>query len=150
VKRRWPRSTWLGLLLVLAAPVLHGSLFVRFPVTRDFPWPLLLMFGTGLWLLVNGLRHAYRKSAIYRGKVVAPLALVIGVAISGFFSFAMLYGTRQIPASSGAPRAGQPAPDFTLPDQDGQPVTLAQLIAPPEGGARKPGGVLLIFYRGYW
>lgn len=36
---------------------------------------------------------------------------------------------------------GQPAPDFTLKDQDGNDVTLSKLR-----GSR----VLIIFYRGHW
>jgi cytochrome oxidase Cu insertion factor (SCO1/SenC/PrrC family) len=35
----------------------------------------------------------------------------------------------------------QPAPDFTLNDQDGKPLTLSSLR-----GSR----VVLVFYRGYW
>jgi peroxiredoxin len=35
----------------------------------------------------------------------------------------------------------QPAPDFTLNDQDGNPFTLSSLR-----GSR----VVLVFYRGYW
>jgi cytochrome oxidase Cu insertion factor (SCO1/SenC/PrrC family) len=35
----------------------------------------------------------------------------------------------------------QPAPDFTLNDQDGRPFTLSSLH-----GSR----VVLVFYRGYW
>jgi AhpC/TSA family len=37
---------------------------------------------------------------------------------------------------------GQPAPDFTLPNADGRPVSLAAL--------RGPGPVVLSFYRGRW
>ena len=37
---------------------------------------------------------------------------------------------------------GQPAPDFTLPDANGQPVTLSHLLA--------AGPVVLVFYRGNW
>jgi peroxiredoxin len=47
-----------------------------------------------------------------------------------------------LPASAAAPRVGQKAPDFTLPDQNGRTVALADLIS--------DNGVLLIFYRGYW
>jgi len=39
-------------------------------------------------------------------------------------------------------RAGQPAPNFTLPDAAGRPVTLARLLA--------TGPVVLVFYRGNW
>jgi cytochrome oxidase Cu insertion factor (SCO1/SenC/PrrC family) len=36
---------------------------------------------------------------------------------------------------------GQPAPDFTLNDQDGRPFRLSD---------QRGAGVVLIFYRGYW
>ena len=39
-------------------------------------------------------------------------------------------------------RPGQAAPNFTLPDATGQPVTLAALLA--------TGPVVLVFYRGNW
>ena len=39
-------------------------------------------------------------------------------------------------------RAGHPAPNFTLPDASGQPVSLAALLA--------AGPVVLVFYRGNW
>jgi hypothetical protein len=39
-------------------------------------------------------------------------------------------------------RVGQPAPDFTLPDAAGQPVSLEALLA--------RGPVVLSFYRGRW
>jgi len=39
-------------------------------------------------------------------------------------------------------RVGTPAPDFTLPDETGQPVTL--------GSLRARGPVVLSFYRGRW
>ena len=54
----------------------------------------------------------------------------------------------QLPLSTGAPSAGQKAPSFTLPDQQGKPVSLADLLKPGRTG--KSGGLVLIFYRGYW
>ena len=39
-------------------------------------------------------------------------------------------------------RVGQKAPDFTLPNADGQPVHLADLVA--------RGPVVLSYYRGRW
>ena len=149
-KRRFPRFLWLGLLFVLAAPVLFMLVFIRFPVTRDVPWATLLMFALGIGLLVHAMRYAYGDSATYRGKVMTPIALIVGVALGGLFSYSTLVGTRDLPASSGAPRVGQRAPDFTLPDQDGRPVTLAELLASAAAGAGHPGGVVLVFFRGHW
>jgi len=40
-----------------------------------------------------------------------------------------------------ASASGQPAPEFTLPDQDGKPFRLSSTKGQP---------VLLYFYRGYW
>src|SRR5262245_25078532 len=130
MKRRFPRSIGYGLLLVLAAPFLYGLVLIRFALTRDVPWIPLLMIAAGLWLLIDGLRHAWRETATHRGRILAPVALGLAVVVGGLFTFAILIGTRMIPASAGAPRVGQPAPEFTLPDQDGRPVSLAQLIAP--------------------
>ena len=39
-------------------------------------------------------------------------------------------------------KVGQPAPDFTLPNAEGQPVALRELVA--------HGPVVLSFYRGRW
>ncbi len=54
----------------------------------------------------------------------------------------------RLPESAGAPKVGEKAPEFTLPDTHGRPVSLAELLKPSEPG-EKPW-VLLIFYRGYW
>lgn len=151
MKRRFARTLWFGIALILAAPVLYLLLFIRFPATRDTPLPTWMMFGLGLGLLINGIRHAYRNPAVYRGKLVAPIALAFGAGVTGLFAWTMLVHARQVPASLGAPRPGQIAPAFTLPDETGQPVSLAQLIGTP-GSDGTPGsnGAVLIFYRGDW
>jgi hypothetical protein len=110
--------------------------FVRFPITRDVPWTMILMFAAGIGSLVHAVRHS-------RGKVAAPVALGIAILLAGFLSYAFTIGARDLPASSQAPRVGERAPDFTLPDQDGNPVSLEELLA-------QPGGVVLVFYRGHW
>jgi len=148
--RRWNVLVWLGFLVVLSAPVTYLMIFIRFPATRDVPWATLLIFGAGFSLLARGLVRAYRQPQFYRGRIAGMVLMGLGLAVFAFFSYSIFYVARQLPASQGAPRVGQTAPDFTLPDKDGNPVTLSKLLAPGPGGAGGARGVLLIFYRGYW
>ena len=146
MKRRWNAALWVGFLVVLAAPATYLTVFVRFPATRDVPWATLLIFIAGLVLIGRGLRRAFREPRLYRGKIAGTILMTLGVALFGLFVFSTFYMMRQLPPSNGAPRAGQRAPDFTLPDKDGQPVTLSKLLGPGAGTR----AALLIFYRGYW
>jgi peroxiredoxin len=63
--------------------------------------------------------------------------------VVGFFCYIFFYQLRQVPPSTGAPRVGQKAPEFTLSDQDGKDVSLSDLVS-------KSRAVSLIFYRGFW
>lgn len=82
-----------------------------------------------------------------RGKWIAPPGVLL--CLLGYAAYASL----QLPSSQEAPRAGQKAPDFTLPDTSGQPVKLSELLATPsaeKAAPQKGRWVLLVFYRGYW
>ena len=150
MKRRWNLSLWVGFLIVLATPFAYLFAFIPIPAIRDFPWPTLVMFGAGLGVTALGLVRAYREPERYRGKIAGPILAVLGLALTTLFVVDIFFLTKQLPASSGAPKVGQQAPDFTLPDQDGKPVTMSQLLAPGAGGAENAAGVVLVFYRGYW
>ena len=71
------------------------------------------------------------------------------VVIFGLFVFTTFVMARWMPAAQGAPQVGRKAPEFTLADTDGRPVSLSELLSTPVNG-KAPKGVLLIFYRGYW
>ena len=152
MKRRWNFSLWTGFLLVVLGLVSYVTFFVRFPITRDFPWANLLLFLDGAVLLGKGLIRAFRQPEHYRGKILGSILTAVSLAGIGFFAYGLFYLVRQLPSSAAAPRLGQKAPDFTLPDQNGKPVTLAELLASPSAGTAgaRANGVLLIFYRGYW
>ena len=144
MKRRWNWRLWVGFLLVFGGAAGYMAIFAWHPVTRDFPWASLLMFMAGAVLLVLGLKRSVREPQLYRGKIFGPIVTLLSVAIVAFFCYGLFYKGRQMPASAAAPQVGKKAPEFTLPDQNGNPVSLAQLRSD------KSKGAVLIFYRGYW
>jgi len=150
MKRRRNVLVWAGFLIVLAGGLSYLPLFVRFPITRDLPWANLLLFAAGGALIALGLKRAFRQPDLYRGKISGAVLATLSVILLSLFLFGIFYGTRQLPRAEGAPQVGQKAPDFTLPDQHGNLVTLSSLLASPAGNADKNRAVLLIFYRGYW
>jgi hypothetical protein len=152
MKRRWNFLLWAGFLLVVIGLVSYVPFFSLFPITRDFPWVNLLLFAGGVVLLGAGLKRAFGQPELYRGKILGALLGALSVAGISFFAYGIFYVARQLPSASAAPRVGQKAPDFTLPDQNGKAVTLAELLGSEPNGATgsKANGALLIFYRGHW
>ena len=68
-------------------------------------------------------------------RIILPVAFL--AAVVGVYACAQ----SKLPKPQSEFHAGAQAPDFTLKDQDGIPVTLSKL---------QGGPVLLVFYRGYW
>jgi len=151
VKNRWNWSLWVGFLFVLAG-FLSYPFFARFPITRDFPWANFLLFGVGGIFLLVGLVRAFGRPQSYRGKIAGPILAAFSVIVFGFFSYLIFYELRELPSSTEAPRVGEKAPAFTLPDQDNNQVSLVDLLAAPASSVSnaKANAVLLIFYRGFW
>ena len=143
----WP--LWTGFLLTFFAFLSYPFLFIEWSITRDFPWLNLLLFAVALVLLFIGVRRAFRPDRRLASKIVAPILATVSVLVIAFFVFIAFIQSRWLPASPAAPAIGQKAPDFTLSDTNGQPVTLASLLSQPINN-KPPRGVLLIYYRGYW
>ena len=141
----WP--LWAGFFLSPIAFLSYPFVFERWPITRDFPWVNLLLFGVAALLLITGLRRAFapgraRWLRISSGLIVTTLS----IAIFANFALSVFVHARHLPASAHAPQVGERAPDFTLPDESGAPIALAALLSPtsvPGGPASK--GVLLVF-----
>jgi len=127
MRRSWNFPIWAGFAVTLVAVFSYIPIFVRFPNTRDVPWANLLLFLTGGCLLAAGLKKAYSEPERYRGKVSGAVLGVLALALFGLFCWGNFVFARRVPSLSGAPQAGQPAPDFTLPDASGKPVTLSEL-----------------------
>ena len=142
MKRKWNWPIWIGFVVVVGG-LFSYEFVARFPVTRDFPWANLLLFGIGTALLIVGIFRAFGRPQHYRGKVFGSIFSAIAFLFFAFFCYEIFYVLRQVPASSGAPHVGQKAPDFVLLDQNGKPVGLGDLLS----GSR---AAVLIFYRGFW
>lgn len=153
MNRQWNFLLYGGFVLAVLAFLSYFIIFARFPLTRDFPWLNLLLLALALGMLSAGLWRAYRHGERYRGKVAGPILALLSVAITGLFLFYNFSFSRQLPPAKGAPQVGHKAPDFTLPDSHGNPLTLSRLWGAAESGASdgsKDRWVLLVFYRGYW
>jgi peroxiredoxin len=147
----WP--IWAGFLLTPIAFLSYRSLFERWPITRDFPWVNLLLFGVAALLLKAGLGRAFGAERFRALKIAGSLALAgLGASVFALFVYVIFVAGRDLPASAHAPAVGAPAPAFTLPDEHGVPVSLTSLLtsdAPTASGSAassRPRGVLLVFY----
>lgn len=149
--RRFNWPVWTGFLLSVAAFISYPFVFARWPVTRDFPWANLLLFGIAVILLLIGLRRAFAPGHSHpkRSKIAASVLATLSALVLGMFVFSTFIMARWLPASNGAPQVGQKAPDFTLADTNNKSITLASLLSSPINGQAQKGA-LLIFYRGYW
>lgn len=143
MRRKRNALIWTGFAVVLLAALTYNTIFIRFPVTRDFPWVNLLLFAAGGCMIAAGVYRAYSRPERYRGKVSSVVVGGLALALFAAFYWGMFVFARQLPASEGAPRAGSQAPDFALTDASGKSVSLAEM-------RRANRFVLLIFYRGYW
>ena len=143
---------WAGFLLSIVAFVSFTVFFVNFPITRDFPWANLILFMIAAALLFVGVRRAFAPDRSRLAKVGSSILAALGVLIIGLFIFSIFVFARWLPASTGAPRLGNKAPEFTLADANGKATSLGELLTTPinVSNTGKPRGVLLIFYRGYW
>ena len=141
MKRKWNWPIWIGFIVTVGG-LFSYEFFAQFPVTRDFPWATLVLFGVGAVLLIVGLFRAFGRPQLYRGKIFGSIFTLITALLFAFFAYEIFYVLRQVPLSAQAPRVGQRAPSFSLPDQNGKEVALNDLLS--------PNGAVLIFYRGHW
>jgi peroxiredoxin len=141
----WP--LWSGFVLSAIAFLSYPFVFERWPITRDFPWVNLLLFGLAALMLAIGVRRAFTAGRLRRLRITSALiAATMSTAIFANFAMSVFVHARDLPASAHAPQIGERAPDFTLPDESGAPISLAALLAPTSGsGAAASKGVLLVF-----
>lgn len=128
--RYWPAL--LSVLLSVGAVAGYYA-FLRVPGVRNHPELYLVAFALGA-LIAGG---ASWRAPRWPNLVAFALSAVL-LILGGYFNFVLA----KIPATATALRVGEAAPDFTLPDATGAPVSLASF--------RERAPVVLVFYRGYW
>ena len=141
MKRKWNWPIWIGFIVAVGG-LFSYEFFAEFPITRDFPWANLLLFCMGAILLGLGLVRAFGRPHLYRGRILGPLFAIVALLLVAFFAYETFYVLRQVPLSAQAPRVGERAPEFALPDQNAKEVALGDLLS--------PNGAVIIFYRGHW
>lgn len=161
MERRSNRAPWLALLFVLAVIGVNAAVFMGIPWPGLIPWLTLAFAGLAMVYAAIGVWRAFGQSHLYGGKISGSIFGVLALLMLGLVVFGQFHA-RDLPASAGAPRVGQKAPDFTLSDTNGNKVSLSDLLGGGAGSATAPIGstatgkpaaakaVLLIFYRGYW
>jgi hypothetical protein len=153
VERRRNRAPWIAFLLTLIAIGLTALIFMGQSATLLLVW-LGLLAGLGaVAFALAGIRRAFGGPQA-GGKVSSSVFGILAFLVCGLLVFGWFHA-RALPASAGAPRVGQKAPDFTLADTQGNKVSLSQLLSGDSAAASNTGAaptraVLLIFYRGYW
>lgn len=144
------KAMWLGAFLLIAAILSNSLFFAKVPLQQAIPWINLLLGLGAVAFCITALRRSQSQPELRRGKAAGWTLSVLSVLLFAFSVFVFTV-SRKLPSPDAAPRVGQKAPDFTLRDTRGVPVTLAQLLSSPiPGSTEKPKAVLLIFYRGYW
>jgi hypothetical protein len=123
--------------------------FAQFPATRSFAWVNLLLLAAGVTMLAVGFIRSVRQPQLFRGKILGGILATVSLLALGFFCLGIFYFGR-VPQPAALHKSGEKAPEFSLPDQDGNNVSLQDLLASSQGAPVDKRGALLIFYRGHW
>src|ERR1051325_2394790 len=97
---------WTGFLLSLIAAFSYPFIFVRWPVTREFPWANLILFAIAFVFLLLGLRRAFKPGKRIVPRIFSTLAAAVGVLLLAGLLFVFFVMGSWLPASAGAPQVG--------------------------------------------
>jgi hypothetical protein len=113
--------------------VSYFAFFARFPATRDVPWINLPLVLAGVGLSAHALWR--------RRSFLSVAGLVLSAACAGLLAGYVFVLSEQLPDIREVVAVGSSAPEFALPDEQGQTVRLSDVAGRP---------LVLVFYRGFW
>jgi hypothetical protein len=90
---------WAGFILSLVAGFSYPFVFVRWPITREFPWANLILFAIAIVFLFLGLRRAFKPDKRIVSKVFSSLAAVFGVFMLAALLFVIFVMGSWLPKS---------------------------------------------------
>ncbi len=108
------------------------------PALRDNPWPLEIGAVVVSLFAVALAVSAYMQKRV---RAVATVGAALSVLSTAAFLLLVHVGSHGLPPPPKELAVGTAAPEFTLPDEAGNPVTLASL---------RGHATVLVFYRGVW
>jgi hypothetical protein len=85
MKRKWNWPIWVGFVAAVGG-LFSYDFFAQYPVTHDFAWANLLLFGIGGAVLIFGLFRAFGRPQLYRGKIFGSIFTPIALFLCAFFS----------------------------------------------------------------
>jgi hypothetical protein len=136
----------LGLVLAIVGVATYFTVVNRviapwLPLLRNVPILNLALVGCALYASFVGVRRAFARSAPAGGRVLASILGSVTLGLGTLFVWYLFAYSSNLPGAGLAPGVAATAPDFSLPDQNGQSVRL---------GSLRGRNVLLVFYRGHW
>lgn len=138
---RWWVPALTGVVALLSGIVPYALLSAagKLPAgLRDDPWPLEVVAVAAAAATLGLLVAAYRQRRV---RVAATVAALLATLSTAFFLAMVHVFSYELPPPPQELAIGSAAPEFTLPDEAGRPVTLASLQGHPS---------LLVVYRGAW
>ena len=133
-------ALWLAPLITFIGFVSYYLVFVNIPALRDFPWVNLPLVAIGAALAIAGLLSGWKSGGRLKRSFLV-LGIVFSIAVAGLLFAYVFVISYQMPAASEATVALETAPNFTLNDANGEPVSLSDF---------RDQKVVLSFYRGFW
>ena len=130
---------WIGPLVALTGVVSYFLVFARWPALRDFPWINLPLALAGFAASVAAFRKRRKDSRL--SVSLAWSSLGISALLGGLFCFYVFYFSSTLPVPTAITMEMEQAADFSLADQDGRGVRLADM---------RGKNVVLVFFRGFW